>query len=143
MKSHFILSLVAAQYYDYTDGDYNYDSYQPKDMTTLYPSTEPPATIATTTHAPERAVEVKPVGRESEPNFVVGMCWACSVTGPFENQADVAKQCKETGHLTNCFDGNRGCDTVMRKRGGVILSLQMGCTGKQSCEANAKGMWII
>merc|ERR1711935_1232653 len=84
-------------------------------MTTLYPSTEPPATIV-----------------------AVGTCWSCSVAGAFEDPADVAKHCKESGQLNHCFNGNRKCDTVVRKRGGVILSLQMGCTGTESCENNAQ-----
>jgi len=141
MRSHFLFGLVTAQYYDYTDGDYSYDSYQPKDMTTLYPSTEPPATIATTTHAPDRLVKEVTVSRDNAPNFAVGTCWSCSVAGAFEDPADVAKHCKESGQLNHCFNGNRKCDTVMRKRGGVILSLQMGCTGKESCENNAQGKW--
>ena len=38
-----------------------------------------------------------------------------------------------------CSEGNSACNTVIRKRGGKILHLSMGCKGKTSCQMHVKG----
>ena len=60
-----------------------------------------------------------------------GFCWSCTVS---DSDGDAKEACLAKGYMQNCSRGNNGCYSVMRKRGGVLTSLEMGCTQMKACE---------
>jgi len=74
-----------------------------------------------------------------QPDFV-GFCWSCTVA---DWQAGDAKQtCLDQGHMAACSEGNNGCYSIIRKRGGSINSIQMGCTQMQACKNEENANFI-
>ena len=72
--------------------------------------------------------------RLSEQVDFVGFCWSCTVADWELQNGDAKAACLAKGHLQNCSRGNNGCYSVIRKRGGIMTSLEMGCTQMKSCE---------
>merc|ERR1719216_300521 len=77
-----------------------------------------------------------------QPDFV-GFCWNCNLSGNFTNSNNLRKRCIGEGHMSACFDGSNGCYSTMRKRGGHVIQLEMGCKGHDACmaESNSNFKW--
>ena len=76
------------------------------------------------------------------PDFV-GFCWNCNLSGNFTEGKNLRKRCLDEGSMMACFDGSNGCYSTMRKRGGHIMQLEMGCKGHDACmaESNSNFKW--
>jgi len=67
-----------------------------------------------------------------------GFCFSCRVSQHGLDSQGFKQECLKMGKMNACYGGNSGCASKIRKRDGKLVSLEMGCSGKQACENSEK-----